>query len=188
MPELPPSRTLKYTEKARAMGVDVENPTTMHHLIKALQYCEVRFQMPKNDRAKIAEALGCTLEEISFYIHPKVLGVATRLVSEVFAEEVLEGDSRQQLLQHFHESYLTMFDNMMNIAMGKVADGGKRPIYRDQIAAFQALQNTKIREVYERALFVPEQGETAESLYIKAQYQLHSQDDVLELDETVTVS
>jgi hypothetical protein len=178
------SDEFKYVEKARKLGVDVENPTAMHYLVNGIRYCEARFQNPTANRSQLADILGLrTPEEVDFLRRNNYIGIASEIVFETLMEEMAQTDLRQRILKLYHDDYYDWLSNMSRIAAGKApADGGKRPLDRDQVAAFTALQSTQTHEAFLKMLFLPDQTESAESQYLVTRKQLQDSSDVIDLD------
>lgn len=173
----------KYLNKAQALGVDTDNPTAMHYLVKGIRYSEARFSMDKANRSVLAEKLGTTVEGIDLHQKNPLLKQAMQIVFEVLMEEMRDSDLKQAVLRSYSENYMSWFVNMSRIAKGeRHPTSGKEVLDRDAVNAFTALQNTKINEAFQAMLFLPDTTNSPEKNYLAAMGEAGEGDDVVDLD------
>ena len=174
---------LKYLSKAKALGIDTENPTQMYYLVKGVRYSEARFSMQKYNRVQLADKLGLSPEGLDNEAQNPYLKQAVQIVFEVMMEEMRDTDLKQQVLSIFHSDYADWLNNMSRIARGeKHPVTGKAVMDRDAVNAFTALTNTKLNEAFMAMLFVPETENSPEKAYLSVMNQLSQEEEVIDLD------
>lgn len=158
---------MRYVERAKILGIDIENPTQMFYLMKGIQFGEALVRSKKNNRASIAEELGTdNPDEVTEHRKNPLLGKAIQLVFDIWMEEMRENDLRQVILNVFND-YPGWLKNMSRIAQGREDTDGKKPIDRDAINAFVALSNSPLNDAFMKALYAPETANTPEQAYLQ---------------------
>lgn len=164
-----------YVEKARALGVDVENVSQMHSLIQAFQYCEARFtaRRPGAFKSELEQRYGWSDAELANMRQNPLLPIATQIVGEVFMERISETELRQAVMKIYFDDTLLWLKNMSRIAKGVPSKpGGQAPYDKDQIAAFVALQSIGLGEGFTKMLFDVTDDSSEEKGYLAKQKEL----------------
>jgi hypothetical protein len=166
---------LPYVEKAKSLGVNVEDVMTMHLLIQALRYVDARLKARKAGRSfrqEMEKHAGVDEDTLYMWSKSPYINIASQMIGEAVIEELIERDLRKSIVDVYSRDSLEWFQNMSRIARGIKAPGARMPpLERDQIDAFEALTTTEMGQLFTRMLFLdPEDPDvTPEDLHIARQ-------------------
>jgi len=166
---------LPYIEKAKSLGVNVEDVTTMHLLIQALRYVDARLKARRAGRSyrhEMEEYTGMDEATLSLWSKSPYINIASQMIGEQVIQELVEKDLRKTIIDVYAKDSLDWFQNMSRIAKGVKAPGAKMPpLERDQIDAFEALTVTEMGQLFTRMLFLdPDDSDvTPEDLHLARQ-------------------
>lgn len=169
-----------YVRQAENMGLNTQDPTTMHLLMQALRYVDARMKARRAGVSFIEEMIVITnqpREVIMLWGKSPYVGIATKMISERIISDIMESDVRKNILDVYSKDSIDWFQNMSRIAKGVKSPGSKNPpIERDQIDAFEALTQSEMGQVYTRMLFLePEDRDASpQDLHLTRQREMRS--------------
>jgi hypothetical protein len=186
--ELSPA-VLPYVEKAKGMGIDVEDVMVLHQLVQALRYVDARLHARNagyNFMEEMCAYTGQSRETLMLWAKSPYITVASQMIGDKIIEKLMESDVRKNIMDVYSKDSLEWFQNMSRIAKGVKATGARSaPLERDQIDAFEALTQSEMGQIYTRMLFLDpdDRDVTPQDLHLARQNELRGK--VVKIESTI---